>query len=365
MAQDPGIQKVASVTRSPARVLPWMRGSALVTYADLPHTLEIDANDREIRIATSGVIDWQGDRPEEHDLQTGDRLEFRHPTSGAAVSTLITRAGTGTPPNITIAAGQRPTANDYYPYYIAPEEMMPVIAIGTGASAITWPTDGRPAMADRITGARLSDAAGVTVGAVVWADAGDTVEPGAAAGSRYLWHRGSTRLHRDHLTDLVTFDGGYPTGVAVNDVIVIDDGGPFQRSYTVTMVDDDREELETSNDDGGTGSESVQGWVVYKPGRRLEGYQLRTTGFQITTWQLYSDGSYYGEDGTPEAPVPFVCEIVDAGSNGSVQVVDVYGNEHTWSSGSAGDYWPNKTTPSLLQEVKHGTTVTSFRAHFP
>ena len=187
---------------------------------------------------------------------------------------------------------------------------------------------------------------------MTWADAGDTVEPGAAAGSRYLWHRGSTRLHRDHLTDLVTFDGGYPTGVAVNDVIVIDDGGPFQRSYTVTMVDNDHEELETSNDDGGTGSESVQGWVVYKPGRRLEGYQLRTTGFQITTWQLYSDGSYYGEDGTPEAPVPFVCEIVDAGSNGSVQVVDVYGNEHTWSSGSAGDYWPNKTTPSLLQEVK-------------
>ena len=362
MPAEFGQKYVTDQVRTGQAPLAFPRGSVEITYADLPHQQEINAVDRNIVIPASGVIDWQGDRPDEHDLQTGDRLEFLHPTSGAAVSTLITRAGTGTPPNVTIAAGQRPTNADFYPYYTS--EDRPIIAVGTGASAITWGDAGRPPMASRTTGARLYDSDGVAIGTVTWADAGDMVNPGAAAGSLYLWHTGSTRLHRDHLTDLITFDGGYPTGVAVGDVIVIDDGGPFERRYTVTMVDDDAEALETSNDSGGTGSESVRGWVIYKPGRRLEGYSLRLVGFLISTWQLYSDGSYYGEDGLPDHPTPFLLEITDVSTNGAVQLVDLYGNEHAWTGGADGDYWPNKTTPNLVREVRHGTTIAKFRAHY-
>ena len=351
------------------------RGSKVITYADLPHLLEVDAKDREIVIGTDGVIDWRGDRPGEDLLQSGDRLIFNRPRDGRALSSIITR-GAGSPPAIAIAAAQRPGASDLYPYYTAEDGRFAVVANGDagdnadiswyGPSGTSPDDDYRPAAADRVAGADLANSAGSVIGEITWDDSGDTVELDAAQ-SGQEWRVHDVHNHRLTInvdTRIARFSQGLPAGLAVGDIIRIGEGGTFgTRSYTVESIDTEAGTATVAA--FSTGGESVNSWRIYRSGRQLTGYQLRRPGYLLTAWQLWADGSYYGPGGQPATPVPFVLQVTDRDTNGSVTVVDTQGNVEAWSPGADGDFYPNDDRPVLVREIRHPTSITKFRAYFP
>ncbi len=143
------------------------RGARLVTVADIPHLLEFEAVDKEVRWGTSGVIDWRGNRPPEQDLQSDDELRYVD-EDGTAVTTAIAR-GTGDPAEITVAAAARPSATDSFLLVESEEEV--TITPGTGVANLTW--DERPEAVYRETGAQLHESDGTLVGAITWDDDGE------------------------------------------------------------------------------------------------------------------------------------------------------------------------------------------------
>ena len=346
---------------------PW-RGRRLITRANLPHQLEIDAVDREIRINANGVIDWRGDRPDERDLQTGDELRWAD-GDGNAVSSVITR-GAGDPASIAIAAAQRPRNTDRYVVYEwenQADPSGPIVAVGSGASSITWPNSSpRPDAEFRVANAYLYDGDGDEVGAITWNDAGDTVNPGAPAGS--LWRVidvTNNRLHIGAGGTTVRFDGLFPAAMP-GDILRLSEDTEYSRDYRITAVDTTAETWTINAADAPAGGESQSRWRLYRAGLQLVEYSIRAVGFAIEDWQLWSDGSYYGHGGDPENSVPFGLRVSDRGTDASptMQIVDVYGEEHTWMPAEDGEWWPDAADKVLVQEVRHGTNVVSWWAYF-
>ena len=420
-----------------------VRGYETVTVADLPHQLEVDAVDREIRIGTNRTIDWRGDRPDEQDLQSGDRLEWID-DDGVAQTTLLTRAGSGTPRNINVANADKPASTDTF---VLVEERSHTVQVRRGVTngEIVW-VDGRPDSDYRESGAllwRTDVATPLQFGPITWADAGDTTtNPPAVAYFKYYeapqsdhifisttgavqW-RGFRPTDTD---DIVTsaqlratnHDGGTNHGVITwNDAgdsvatppasnsayhdfqtlsveitiaadqtitiagtgapnMVVGDRvsvtiGPVTSFFVIDSKTDDNT-FTTSTDPHGQVASTfwhiqkrgaiLRGFELWRQGVAFEGYQIRQTGFRIYNWQLYSDGSFYGKGGVPEDINPFLLVIADAGSNGQVVLIDADGNEHTWTGGSADDMFKVGGVPVAVQEVKHGTTITSFHAVYP
>lgn len=416
---------------------PW-RGRKLVALASHPHQLEINAEDREIRIAANGVIDWRGDRPEEADLQSGDQLRW------AGITSILTR-GAGATPDISIAAAQRPQASDNF-LLVDSEDEIVLLRIDGSNAAIAW-LGNRPDTDVRVTGARLFDVAGQNeLGTITWNSGSPDQVAAAVSGSTYdyttshealieattgiiYWYDGrpaaeyrqagaTLRSHNGQTSygpitwndsgDTTTapqnadlswnqlrgFDGsgeatlssgvltisnpsaGFPEAKVGDRFILNNNAGELRRTCVIDTKTSNTSFAVTVTGGGDfssthyrlerNGRRIAGGYIIRLTGISYTGYEIRQTGFRIRDWQLWSNGSYYGEGGVPDAPVPFGLRVADIGSQPTktVVLVDAHGNEHSWNPSADGDWFPDADNLVLVQEVAHGSNIVSYYAYF-
>ena len=86
-------------------------------------------------------------------------------------------------------------------------------------------------------------------------------------------------------------------------------------------------------------------------------------GFQRVT--VASQAAYHGEGGTEENPVPFGLRVADIGSEAvkTVNLTDVWGNEHVWNPAADGDWFPDVDHPVLVAAIRPGTTVAALHVY--
>ena len=84
-------------------------------------------------------------------------------------------------------------------------------------------------------------------------------------------------------------------------------------------------------------------------------------GYRVSDWELFTK-SYFGEQGTPGKPVPFLVEVIDITGGTTLVVTDVFGNQHTFTMVAANDVLKRAALPMLVSGVLPGTNVTSFNA---
>ena len=246
------------------------------------------------------------------------------------------------------------------------------------AGNLTW-VDGRPTSDVRVSGAQLRIGAGLNSNfrLITWDDDGadpDTVANPPGSGSARV-------LLRTYDDVEISFQGGSATatmsGGDATEILKVGDQVRFDdRTLTITAVSSATvfafSEVVTGGIYAYTGfkvfrrGQRSAGYRIMFPGAKYAGYRIHRKGLRLRDWQLWSDGSYYGEGGSADRPTEFGLRIAEVGSDATptVKVVDAYGELHTWEPTEDGEWWPDAMDKVLVREVAHGTTVTSFYAYF-
>ena len=339
----------------------------LVTIADLPHLKHHENQEHLIWVDKAGTINWNGDRPDEEYLKSGDQLRWVD-SDNTNESSDLTRAAAGTPPAITIASGQR-VSGSYATVLDYPGSER--VHVGTDGKLI-W-TDGyRPEAKYRVANMHLYRNDGTSQGLITWNDSGDTVATGApnASPNTYAFSipggagfqgdaRPSGRIDFSN-DDGSTIAGTITDRLIVGDHIRIGTDNPL---FTVSAIDKNNDRVTVSNAPESRTEYLGTELLVYRKGVSLTRWSLRVEGFVATNWSVWVTGNYYGPSGIPERPNPFLLQVNAGGGSGKkVELEFEGGATHTWSDAADNAVFKVVGEPCLVRAVLHGTSITKFYA---